>query len=297
MVNTYQEGGSVFTKNWLKFEANSSISDEILIRHNIHDWNRLFSFTKDTNMNQTCGKLIMQPWGSAVRATSFCYNGLVSFEVCRNLLIKSTNCNGFNFIDWDIYKWKKFMWWQRGMGICKLFDRADYGVEIFSDMSFMNNSVVVLKMTSSFDNCTVSGNYMEKKVNNNLSIDAYKELLNSSSQSDRFLKLNSLIANLNDLKELPNFHIIIYVTELWYNHNRYDMNKIASHWSCYAEAHNYLFTLSVLPSMTAAEFFMTRHKYTLHKYLRTAKNVLVMDAGFYLDELYIKFTFTSKYLK
>lgn len=56
------------------------------------------------------------------------------------------------------------------------------------------------------------------------------------------------------------------------------MDMISSHWKCYADAHGYIFTLSVLPRMLTAEFFFRRHEYLVDRFLHTAQHVALVDA-------------------
>ena len=65
----------------------SAFGQSVLKRQRISDWDREYAFNNQEGSPKEplmpCSSLQILPWGSSVSATSFCYNGLVSFEVCR----------------------------------------------------------------------------------------------------------------------------------------------------------------------------------------------------------------------
>ena len=139
----------------LKDETTSSFSQSLLSRLSIIDWNAKHAYqpiVSQPSSYRPCASLQILPWGASVAATSFCYNGLVSFEVCKRwfiidtlphiiitirlssfvcvcclphlilslifvssvitsrILERSENCNGMTFVDWDVFRGKKFLW-------------------------------------------------------------------------------------------------------------------------------------------------------------------------------------------
>lgn len=207
------------------------------------------------------------------------YRFILSIHISYRLLATYDNCNGMNFVDWDILRGKKFLWWTKGNGICKLFDRFDYDVKLIKDRdSFRNNSIVVLKLTSQFDNCTTLFDLDTNKT----ALSRYEECVNTAMDTTVYKSLwttqKRKLPTALEYVALPKLHILIFITEWWYEHNRDETDKIASHWNCYAGAHGYLFTLSILPDMLVAEFFYRRHQYLLDFYLHTAQHVVFVDA-------------------
>lgn len=239
---------------YLSFETNSSLSSSILLRLPEAEWNRRYA-SLATKSGLPCNTLKLMPWGTVARATSFCYNGLISYESCRKQLLLSDNCNGLIYTDWDVYKGKKFQWWRRGMGTCRLFDRSDFGVQVIVrkegydilTREFDNNSYVILKNVPAFDNCSEFGPV--GKSLNVFAIDNYKSCLLQAPSATQYVSAWSdtrwFYPSESALSQLPKLNIIIFVTEPWLEKHRAEMDVIASHFQCYATAHDYGFTLSV----------------------------------------------------
>lgn len=70
----------------ISYENDTAYTTSLLTRLSPEAWNKLYAYepiASDTRSFGACDSLQMMPWGSVVKATSFCYNGLVSFEVCK----------------------------------------------------------------------------------------------------------------------------------------------------------------------------------------------------------------------
>ena len=117
------------------------------------------------------------------------------------------------------------------MGICKLFDRSDNGVEIrpLRPHDFQNNSLVVVRLHPRFDNCTdiISGETNYSKFVNMSSVSTYVKCLSSTSvehppNAYESTWSNTLIPHLtpHEFSILPKLHIVIFVTDDWMQKHR-----------------------------------------------------------------------------
>ena len=61
-----------------------------------------------------------------------------------------------------------------------------------------------------------------------------------------------------NLKALPRVNIVISASASWKSKNVDEFSKAISHWKCYAKIHGYNFTLNMIPSKNAADFFVSR---------------------------------------
>jgi len=266
-------GSTLVGARYLSMETNTSLSASLLARPTESEWNRRYASTPQAPQSSPCKTLKLMPWGTFVRATSFCYNGLVSFESCRKQLMMSDNCNGLIYTDWDIFKGRKFLWWRRGMGTCKLFDRSDTGVQVLVRGGassgvlepFDNNSYVVLKTVPAFDNCTArdsaSAGGTEKPVNE-FSLQSYKACLSTAASATEYRSTWSNTkwhyATSAELQQLVPLHIVIFVTETWVEQHTVEVDTISSHFQCYADAHGYRFTLSVSSPLISPKLVLKR---------------------------------------
>jgi hypothetical protein len=70
----------------ISYENSSAYTSSLLKRPTTEAWDETYAYRpvpNDPTTFRECGSLQIMSWGSAVRATSFCYNGLISFEVCK----------------------------------------------------------------------------------------------------------------------------------------------------------------------------------------------------------------------
>merc|ERR1711991_379319 len=111
--------------------------------------------------------------------------------------------------------------WVRGMGTCKLFDRSDNGVEIHQrhPKEFQNNSLVVIKLNSKFNNCTEI-EVGEKMSSGNVNINSVNTFVRCHvSITDSFANYQSKWSNKSkprlsreEFLSLPKLHIVMFVT-------------------------------------------------------------------------------------
>jgi hypothetical protein len=280
------------------YERNYSLSSSILNRLSIKDWDRYWKVFDPANISTLtdkdlplCGSLQFGAWGYTSRnglGGHQCYSGLVSFEICKQMLLSSkyAECNSLQFTDWDVFNWKKFQWWKL-TGLCVLYDRKAEGFQFIKEPNFSNQIIVMRKLDSSIDNCTISND--TKPVSTALERFRLCHEINNSSRSDYTFEFqgaslgkSSLFSTLAEFAKLPRLHIVIMITEFWFEQNKLEMSKIASHWTCYAKVHGYNFTLSILPNMLTAEFFMRRHQYIAVEYMSTAQYGNIYTFNFFL---------------
>ena len=188
--------------------------------------------------------------------------------------------------------------WVRNMGICKLFDRGDYGVEIHNESpaKFQNNSLVLLKLSSKYDNCTTLEESRKTDVDNNVNVSAIHKfekcaprIGRTKTYASQYSNTTRILPNDSEFAALPKLHIVVFVTESWLVNKKTEVDIIASHWSCYAKAHDYLFSLVSLPTMTVAEFFTRRHQYVLDELLHTAQYIAQMEADSFVINMGVSF--------
>eukprot|EP01041_Mallomonas_annulata_P011883 gene11883-24897_t len=217
-----------------------------------------YNFQVDSKQTELkCGHIRIDPWkGLSIFGgrSVLCKQYHVSYQSCKLLLAQNQNCSAL------IYEDK----------ICTLLDRRQ------ADFRVTKSNVhvaIAMKLIPQLDKCK-----SHVAIQHISPTRRYEKCLHTKTKS--YIRRNKLrtIDSFKSFSSLPLLNIVISVTQSWIERSQTELDLIVAHWQCYAKLHGYLFTLNVLQSAGANEFFVERHESIMKTYLPYAQWVLHLDA-------------------
>jgi hypothetical protein len=220
----------------------------------------LIQFKACISLTPLCGTVTTKSfYGTptiAYNESIYCKSYAVSYESCLQLLLKSSYCSDAIYIN----------------RICYFYDTTFNYYSTIPEYDTSNSNwhvnslwgIHIHKYIYEFDNCKLEKHYKQSARQ------TFLQCINTNTDINSILSI--------DYNKLPYLNIVISVTHSWIERNKEEMERVINHWKCYANTHNYTFTLNIMTDKDAGSFFVSRHESIQYKYLSMSQYTLHIDA-------------------